>query len=470
MPSFTTRLGKGSPLTFAELDANFTNLAGDSGSDMIGFIQSGTGAQSRTVEDKLREIEISVTDFGAVGDWNGLTGTNNLPAFNAAIAHLKSLGGGRLKIPAGAYWLNGIWDISGDRSITIEAFGTVRNLDVELLTTQPRIVFTGASHCIRIDDSRGLQLSGITVDCSAVANNGFVVRRMNHAVWQNITVYRNLSAGFRFEGDPTFLNVDQGNVGNVFKHLQCRGVRGIELVGAVGGSWHNTWINTKIDYTGAEGIRLEQCDNNTFVQTFTFRRSGTGPAVRWAYPGSGLGPNSIFFYHLQGEIAIDAGVLYPGAVYGFDQSNGQAWPTIPNNVEFSITSNGLNARGWMAQRNVATRSINVSGADVGWAWEDNLGLGHMLWNNVTGNAFIARLNAASRRLQMLIDPDGTGDQIAMELGASGPVIPTGKRVNFIDSSTTVGAAGGAAALPATPSGYLQIQVNGANFKVPYYAS
>ena len=58
----------------------------------------------------------------------------------------------------------------------------------------------------------------------------------------------------------------------------------------------------------------------------------------------------------------------------------------------------------------------------------------------------------------------------MELGAGGPVIPTGKRINFIDSQTTVGAAGGASALPATPSGYLLIQVNGTNFKVPYYAS
>lgn len=28
MPTITTRLGKGSPLTFAELDANFTNLNG----------------------------------------------------------------------------------------------------------------------------------------------------------------------------------------------------------------------------------------------------------------------------------------------------------------------------------------------------------------------------------------------------------------------------------------------------------
>jgi hypothetical protein len=35
-------------------------------------------------------------------------------------------------------------------------------------------------------------------------------------------------------------------------------------------------------------------------------------------------------------------------------------------------------------------------------------------------------------------------------------------------ATTVGAAGGASALPATPSGYIQITINGTPYKLPYY--
>lgn len=440
-------------------------------SSNVNFLQAGTGAVARTVQDKLREIEISVTDFGAVGDWNGSSGTDNLPAFNAAITRLKLLGGGTLHIPAasGGYWLNGIWDLDDCRAITIKMPGRPANLDVESLSGT-RLVFTSASHCVRFDRCEHVNLDGVVIDCNNAANNGVLVRRLYNSEWRRVIVYRNIAAGFRFEGDPIGLNPDAGNVGNTFIEMACRGVRGMELVGATGGSWHNTYINTRIDYTGAEGLRLEQCDNCTFIETFFFRRSGVGPGVRWAYPGSGLGPNSIFFYHLQGEIAIDANVLYPGAVYGFDQSNGQAWPTIPNNIEFAITSNGLNARGWMTQKNAATRSINVSGANVGWAWEDNLNLGHMLWNNTNGNAFTYRLNSTSRYVEFYVDPDGTGDQLGMELSVGGPRIPTGKRINFIDSQTTVGAAGGASALPATPSGYLLIQVNGTNFKVPYYAS
>lgn len=43
------------------------------------------------------------------------------------------------------------------------------------------------------------------------------------------------------------------------------------------------------------------------------------------------------------------------------------------------------------------------------------------------------------------------------------------RIN-ISTQSTVGAAGGASALPATPTGYLLINVNGTNRAVPYYAA
>jgi hypothetical protein len=39
-----------------------------------------------------------------------------------------------------------------------------------------------------------------------------------------------------------------------------------------------------------------------------------------------------------------------------------------------------------------------------------------------------------------------------------------------NTATTVGAAGGASALPLTPTGYLKIDIGGTEFKVPYYAA
>ena len=40
----------------------------------------------------------------------------------------------------------------------------------------------------------------------------------------------------------------------------------------------------------------------------------------------------------------------------------------------------------------------------------------------------------------------------------------------INTTSAVGAAGGATALPATPTGYLRISINGTEQRIPYYAT
>ena len=111
MTTIVTRAGKGSGLSWAEMDANLNNLnddkleagfpasdvaniqagtitatnvqdaiqeldtkkvskielASDIGSELVGFKQDGTGAVLRTLESKVKEF-VSVKDFGAVGD------------------------------------------------------------------------------------------------------------------------------------------------------------------------------------------------------------------------------------------------------------------------------------------------------------------------------------------------------------------------------------------------------------------
>lgn len=124
MTTIVTRAGKGSSLTWTELDANFTNLNADKveasdladtdGSNLVGFLQAGTGATARTAEDKLQEI-VSVKDFGAVGD--GVT--DDTAAITAAITYAKTLTCPHLVVPSGSYLISTLtFDLPNNSTLT----------------------------------------------------------------------------------------------------------------------------------------------------------------------------------------------------------------------------------------------------------------------------------------------------------------------------------------------------------------
>jgi hypothetical protein len=80
------------------LIATYTNLATSVGSSLIGFLQAGVNAVLRTTQAKLREVEISITDFGA--DPTGVAACDT--AWARAQASLP-LTGGRIVFPAGTF-------------------------------------------------------------------------------------------------------------------------------------------------------------------------------------------------------------------------------------------------------------------------------------------------------------------------------------------------------------------------------
>lgn len=72
------------------------------------FTQSGTGAVARTVQGKLQEVQVSVTDYGAV---NSLL-ANSTAGFQAAVDRVSAMGGGIVFVPAGSYRLDSVVTVS----------------------------------------------------------------------------------------------------------------------------------------------------------------------------------------------------------------------------------------------------------------------------------------------------------------------------------------------------------------------
>lgn len=110
----------------AAIAASSAALAASGGSALVGFIQAGAGAIARTTQSKLRDV-VSVKDFGAVADGSftaggSPSGTDNLAAFNAALAAAVSTGISRVYAPGGRYYLSGKLTLPG--GVILQGDGT----------------------------------------------------------------------------------------------------------------------------------------------------------------------------------------------------------------------------------------------------------------------------------------------------------------------------------------------------------
>lgn len=142
-------------------DANFNNFSGSSGSSQIGFLQTGTGAVTRTVQSRLRET-VSVMDFGAVGD--GVT--NDLAAFQAATNYaMTQTDGCTVYIPRGRFKIVG--SIIQDRS-SITSRGVVNYIgsgrrSTTILHSGATTLFSATGPAAGVQQNTDLTIAGMTL-------------------------------------------------------------------------------------------------------------------------------------------------------------------------------------------------------------------------------------------------------------------------------------------------------------------
>ncbi len=412
-------------------------------------------------------------------DVTGANGAANLTLLQAFAAECVTAGGGAIWFPAtnsGGVAVTGRWTITNCPGLRIIMDSRMYNLDVDTPDGM-RLIFASASDGVTFANCKGLKLEGFQVDGTTVANQPVIMDRCEQGYWVGggVIQAKRTSPGCNLTLTETTGIADTGVKEFLFSDLTIdRGFRSLNLTsasGVVSGVFHCTFLRCTINQDADRGIRLEVCDNIDFISTYINRLTGSAPGVHWVKTGSYY-PSQINFYGLQagpGGVSVDSGIVYPGSITNYAMDNGQPYPVLPSGCVMPITTNGFNSPGWSIQEWLITNSMTRNGLPVGMGFRDDNGYGMGLWNNSNGNEFRWKLNSSSRRLEMEITPDGSAIQTGMELGSNGPYVPTGKRIDITDHQSTVGAAGGASALPATPSGFAVFMIGGTEFVIPYYA-
>jgi hypothetical protein len=184
---YKIRLDNASNVTIWTVDniggaATLANLAASGGSSLIGFLQAGTGAQTRTVQSKLRDV-VSVKDFGATG--NGLT--DDTSAIKTAILAVKNAGGGDVIFPQGTYKVSAtLQGADGVRLVGASATNRWRSARTGVV-----INYTGSGSAVAVTPSAsvgidsfqmyGIELNGSSSSAgtnglflNAVASNSYI--------------------------------------------------------------------------------------------------------------------------------------------------------------------------------------------------------------------------------------------------------------------------------------------------------
>lgn len=160
-----------SPALNSEFQSFVSNIEGASGSSLIGYTASGTGAVVRTLLDKVREFP-TLEDFGAKGD--GVT--NDTTAVQDAINH-----GGCIWAKAGTYIISSVSFIGksviligdGEDKTIFKATGTGVMFDVQETSDQALLP---------------LALMSMKLDGSGTATAGIKLRYRHQTVLQNVTI------------------------------------------------------------------------------------------------------------------------------------------------------------------------------------------------------------------------------------------------------------------------------------------
>jgi hypothetical protein len=207
------------------------------GSDEITFLQAGAGAVTSTAQAKMREVQLSVKDFGAVG--NGVT--DDTAAVQAAIAQAKVLGG------ATVYFPNGTYLVSANFELGMASYNNTE----------------GAVSVVGQNRAKTIIVPSLSGTAALFSITGGNLNYRSFAVIQELTIDPQVFKG----GNGCAIRIDS-TVGNVIRDVTIYSMRyGVWMIAGAsfgGAGWVelNDFQNVTTEYCD-ECWRLEQGAGNT---------------------------------------------------------------------------------------------------------------------------------------------------------------------------------------------------------------
>lgn len=186
------------------------NLSVAGGSEAIGWSQSGTGAVLISTRSKVRDIEISLKDFGA--DQTGVVDAR--AAWDLTVAEIDARGGGILKVPVGVF-VSATGFVLGNGSnsapssvhnrITIrgEGYGASTALINQQVAGASKLKYTGAiSASAAVLELRGpmygVSVQNVELDCDAKAGRGIIVNHLTSSTFRRVSSRNYRAIGWEF--------------------------------------------------------------------------------------------------------------------------------------------------------------------------------------------------------------------------------------------------------------------------------
>ena len=258
------------------------DLAASTGSSLVGFIQSGTGAIARTIEARLRDL-VSILDFIPVAEHAAIaaqTSATTLTTYiQAALDAVHTDKRGGLYVPAGLYntgeinWPgNNIALVGAGSGYGYNSNDTVRTIFKAVAGTTHvfDLVQTGTS-----EDRKNNLLMGFQVDGNAIATNG--IRCSGSNLLHQVRATGCTGAGFLLENltNSTSL-VECAGVSNSGVGLKASGVSATKFsvvrsnfsLNTVGGvnletGFGVSFEDVTIESNGAYGLRIFRPNTHT---------------------------------------------------------------------------------------------------------------------------------------------------------------------------------------------------------------